>query len=209
MEQTAYQDSRGGGCRHWSLPLLLALLAVVVALAGEGVAETLRYQRSGLQGGEWWRLFTGHLVHLGWSHLWLNLAGLVLVGALVGQAFSTSHWWGVVVTTMLGISCGLLLWLPQLAWYVGLSGVLHGMLVAGSLRMALQGEREALLIVLIVACKVAWELWQGPLPGSREAAGGEVVVEAHALGCLSGAIYVAAQRLVVRWCPPLKAGASR
>jgi rhomboid family GlyGly-CTERM serine protease len=202
MGQTANQERASSGWRLWSLPLSLALLALFAALMGEGATEALRYQRSGILAGEWWRLLSGHFVHLGWSHLWLNLAGLLLVWGLVGRAFSTAHWWGVIVTSLLGISCGLWWWLPQLAWYVGLSGLLHGMLMAGSLRLALASEREARFLVIMVAAKVAWELWQGPLPGSREAAGGEVVVEAHALGCLCGAIYVAAQRLVVRWRPP-------
>ncbi|MCW8918629.1 MAG: hypothetical protein OQL08_07405 [Gammaproteobacteria bacterium] len=63
------------------------------------------------------------------------------------------------------------------------------------MRLALRGEREALLLLLMVSAKVAWELWQGPLPGSREAAGGEVVVQAHALGYLSGALFT----LLLAW----------
>lgn len=194
----------GAGMRrwwHWQPPLLLALLSVVVALLGTGAAELLRYQRDLIFAAEWWRLFSAHLVHLGWSHLWLNLAGLLLVWLLVGRAFSLRNWWWLIGFSLLGISLGLLWWLPELAWYVGLSGVLHGMLFAGSLQQARQGEREALLVVAVVSAKVVWELWQGPLPGSREAAGGEVVVQAHALGCLSGAIYVALLRVVGRRRP--------
>ncbi|MEN8170226.1 MAG: rhombosortase [Pseudomonadota bacterium] len=186
---------------RWQPPLLLVLVSLVLALMGDDLAELLRYQRNALLSGELWRLFTGHLVHLGWSHLWLNLAGLVLVWVLVGQAFSLRKWWWLIGFSLLGISCGLLWWLPGLAWYVGLSGLLHGMLLAGSLQLVLRGEREALLMLIIVLTKVVWELWQGPLPGSSEAAGGEVVVQAHALGCLSGAIYAGLLRVMEqrRW----------
>ncbi len=176
-----------------SIPAVTLLFAALaVALAGDGVAELLRYQRESILAGEWWRLFTGHLVHLGWSHLWLNLAGLLLVWWLVGHALSIRHWWWLIAIGLPSISLGLLLWLPGLAWYVGLSGLLHGMLVAGGVRLLLQGEREAPLLLLIVLGKVAWELWQGPLPGSREAAGGNVVVEAHALGALVGLLFASA-----------------
>jgi rhomboid family GlyGly-CTERM serine protease len=177
---------------------------MIVSTVGTGADELLRYQRDAIIAGEWWRLFSGHLVHLSLSHMWLNLAGLLLVWALVGKAFSLRTWWWLTGSCLLGISLGLLWWLPELAWYVGLSGVLHGMLFAGSLRLALRGEREALLLVVIVIAKVSWELWQGPLPGSRKAAGGEVVVQAHALGCLSGAIYVALLRVLGR-CRPVRA----
>ena len=183
---------------RWQPPLLLLLLSLAVALLGDELAELLRYQRNGILSGEWWRLFSGHIVHLGWSHLWLNLAGLALVWALVGQAFSVRNWWWLIGFCLLGISYGLLWWLPGLTWYVGLSGVLHGILLAGSLQLTLQGEREAALMVVIVFAKVAWELWQGPLPGSREAAGGEVVVHAHALGSLCGLIYVVLLKLIQR-----------
>jgi rhomboid family GlyGly-CTERM serine protease len=193
MEQTPQNSKSNTSWRSWWLPLLL--LSLLLAVLGDGATEGLRYQRESILYGEWWRLFTGHLLHLGWYHLWLNLAGLLLVWMLVGHAFSTGSWAGVIGATLLGVSLGLLWWLPQLTWYVGLSGLLHGMLIAGSLQLALRGEREALLILLIVLGKVGWELWQGPLPGSREAAGGEVVVEAHALGLLCGAVYVVALRL--------------
>jgi rhomboid family GlyGly-CTERM serine protease len=183
---------------RWQPPLVLALCSLLIALLGDGLGELLRYERSAILAGEWWRLFSGHLVHLGWSHLWLNLAGLVLVWSLVGHALSWRNWWGLIGSCMFAISLGLWWWLPELTWYVGLSGVLHGMLVAGSLRLALRGEREAILLLLIVFSKVAWELWQGPLPGSREAAGGDVVVQAHALGSLSGLLYVLLLTLVRR-----------
>ena len=183
---------------HWQLPLLLTLLSMIVSLMGTGADELLRYQRDAIIAGEWWRLFSGHLVHLGLSHMWLNLAGLLLVWALVGKACSLRIWWWLIAFCLLGISLGLLWWLPNLNWYVGLSGVLHGVLFAGSLRLALRGEREAMVIIVVMLAKVVWELWNGPLPGSREAAGGEVVVQAHALGCLCAAIFVATQQLIIR-----------
>ena len=108
---------------------------------------------------------------------------------------SPAQWGGVMLFSLFGISLGLLWWLPHLQWYVGLSGLLHGMLLAGCLHLLLRGEREAMLIITVLLGKVAWELWQGALPGSQEAAGGEVIIEAHALGCLCGFIYVVGQRL--------------
>jgi len=183
---------------RWHPPLLLLLCSVCIALLGDGLAELLQYQRDAILSGQWWRLFSGHLVHLGWSHLWLNMAGLTLVWALVGEAFTPRQWWWLITFSMLGISSGLLWWLPGVMWYVGLSGLLHGMLLAGILQLLLRGEREVWPLLLLVLAKLLWELWSGPLPGSREAAGGEVLVEAHSLGALCGAVYCAVLRLSAR-----------
>lgn len=189
MGQSSQNNKISIDYREWWLPLWLSLTAIAISLLGEEAAELLRYQRSELQTGEWWRVVSGHFVHLGWSHLWLNLAGLLLVWALVKHAFSALSWWGLIVFSQIGISLGLWWWLPQLDWYVGLSGLLHGMLLAGSLQLALRGDREMWLLLLVVIAKLAWELLQGPMPGSREAAGGNVIVEAHSLGGLVGALY--------------------
>jgi rhomboid family GlyGly-CTERM serine protease len=171
--------------RRLLIPALIASLCLVVALAGTELQLALRYERDAL-GGEPWRMLSGHFVHLGWSHLWLNLAGLVLIWMLVGSAFSAARWGAVLVATTLGVSAGLWFMEPQLAWYVGLSGVLHGLLVAGALA-SIGHYRDAPLLLGLVVLKLAWEQWMGPMPGSEAASGGPVVVSAHLYGALSGA----------------------
>jgi len=83
---------------------------------------------------------------------------------------------------------------PDVEWYVGLSGLLHGLLTAGLLASFLAGSRDALLLGLLVAGKILWEQVSGPLPGSQGLAGAAVVVDAHLYGALAGA----AAAIVVR-----------
>lgn len=173
---------------HYSLPLALAVCALALQSGGAAISAALRYERAAIAAGEWWRLLSGHLVHLGWPHLGLNLAGLALVWLLVGPYLSVRAWWITALACMAGTSAGLLLGLPDLAWYVGLSGMLHGLLVAGAIVGATARHKDMLLLLLGIAAKLAWEQWQGPLPGSIEAAGGPVVVEAHLYGAISGAL---------------------
>jgi rhomboid family GlyGly-CTERM serine protease len=178
-------------------PGLLALLCLAVALGGPGMQELLRYQRDAIVGGEVWRLVTAHLTHLGWSHLWLNLAGLVLIWLLVGRAFGAAGWLVVFLISALGASAGLWFLQPELHWYVGLSGVLHGLLVAGALA-SWGSYKDAPILLGLVAAKLAWEQWMGPMPGSAAAAGGPVVVAAHLYGAVSGAVGFGMLRLVRR-----------
>jgi len=165
-----------------------ALIALCTLLQVAGLAPLMRYDRGAIAAGELWRLVTGHLVHLGPMHLALNAAGLVLVAALVGNRLGVGAWGVVFLTTALTISGGLWLAAPRLTWYVGLSGVLHGLLVAGAVRAA-QDVRErwfALAVLLVVALKLAWEQAVGSMPATAALAGGRVVVDAHLYGALGG-----------------------
>lgn len=187
----------------WILPGVLVLAAVLAALAGDEGREWLRYDRSGIADGEFWRLLTGHIVHLGVSHLCLNLAGLLLVWYLVGEYFDQVLWLVVLAAVCVGIDAGLW-WLdPQLIWYVGLSGVLHGLLAAGVLAGFPQGRPETRILAVALAAKLIYEQWIGPLPGSEASSGGNVVVAAHFYGAVTGLLVAAAIRIRVRARPPI------
>jgi len=175
--------------KHSLLPVGLTLCVTLFALGGSELTAILRFDREALlHDMQIWRLFTGHLVHLGWSHTGLNVAGLVLIWALVGHRFDNRQWSVIVAALMLGISFGLLIFNPALAWYVGLSGVLHGMLVAGAVADIRSGDKVAWLLLILVAVKLAWEQMAGALPGSEAAAGGTVIVDAHFYGGLCGLV---------------------
>jgi rhomboid family GlyGly-CTERM serine protease len=176
--------------RH-ALPLSLALLSLATMIGGRGLGEWLRYDRTGILHGEIWRLASGHIVHLGWQHLALNLAGLALVWMLYGRVYSLAQWLFILASSMLGVSLGLLLFLPAIHWYVGLSGVLHGLFVAGALASLLAGFRAELLLLGLLAVKLVWEHFQGALPGSESLAGGTVLIEAHLYGAITGVLAAA------------------
>ncbi len=172
---------------HSLLPLALTLCVTLLALGGSELTAILRFDRGALlHDVQVWRLFTGHLVHLGWSHTGLNIAGLALIWMLVGHRFTTWQWSVISIALMLGISLGLLIFNPTLSWYVGLSGVLHGLLVAGAVADIRSGDKTAWLLLILIAAKLAWEQMTGALPGSEAAAGGAVIVDAHFYGGLFG-----------------------
>ena len=74
----------------------------------------------------------------------------------------------------------------QLVWYVGLSGVLHGMLLAGLVAGWAERKTESLLLAALLLAKLIYEQFMGPLPGSESTAGGAVVVNAHLYGAAGG-----------------------
>ncbi len=176
----------------WLVPAAIAALASLAWLAGGSPESSLRYDRSAILDGEIHRLLTGQFLHLGGLHLALNLTGLGLVWGLVGRNAGWREWLLCCVVTMLTVGCGLLALAPRVEWYVGLSGMLHGLLVAG----ALLGRRGDWLIVLLVALKLGWEQWAGAPAG--EWLGGATIVEAHLYGALGGALAALVLRVARR-----------
>ncbi|MDZ7829975.1 MAG: rhombosortase [Halofilum sp. (in: g-proteobacteria)] len=171
--------------------IAIATLAVALACAllqATGAESYLRYDRYAIGDGEVWRLVSGHFVHLGTAHLAVNVAGLALVALLVGRHLSLRAWGATLLVCCL-VTAGGLLWLsPNVRWYVGLSGVLHGLLIAGAAHAARRGpERTFNAVVLaIVGAKLGWEQFVGALPGTSRLAGGSVIVDAHLFGAVGG-----------------------
>lgn len=177
---------------------LLILIVTLLMLTGDAGRELLRYDRSGIAAGEWWRLVSAHLVHLGWSHFALNSVGLILVWTLVGNVYSAPQWLLVALVAVATMAAGFWFLNPDLAWYVGLSGLLHALLVAGIVaRLSRKSPQNIFLTVLLIA-KLAWEQFSGPLPGSEAAATGVVIVDAHLYGAAGGVVGGLLNRIRVR-----------
>ena len=169
-------------------PLLLSLVCVLIALLPEPLIDSLQYHRANIAGGELWRLVSAHLTHLGWGHLIMNLAGFWLILALFPATRPALRCLSLLLALTLGTSIGLWLFSPQVTWYRGLSGILHGLLCWGALSQLKQQPGVSLFILSFVILKLFWEQWQGPLPGSESLASGSVIVDAHLYGAASGVI---------------------
>lgn len=186
------------GVGRWLLPAIVLLVAVLLALGGEMARQWLRFDREAIDAGELWRLVSGHFAHLGWPHFALNAAGLVLVWYLVGDVFDRLRWILIGTFTVITIDIGLWVFDPALMWYVGLSGLLHGILAAGLVEKLRKPDTEALALVVLLLGKLAFEQFSGPMPGSETTAGGTVVVDSHLFGTLGGVVAAILLRIRVR-----------
>ena len=181
------------------LPLLTIIVVLLLLAAGGDTARILlRYERLEVLNGAWWRLITGHLVHLGWSHTVLNLAGLVLVWWLFRPIASRVWLVWTVVSGWVAISAGFLLVDEDLAWYVGLSGLLHALFASGAITSLYARRDNAILFLAALVIKLVWEQLAGPIPLTEASSGGAVVVDAHLWGALGG--------LLAGWVLRLKGG---
>ncbi|MEJ2406495.1 MAG: rhombosortase [Candidatus Thiodiazotropha sp.] len=186
IEGGKMQTAEGPG---WLIPVVIAIFSLCFQLAGDSSLQWLRFDHDAIAAGFVWRLLTGHLVHLGWSHLLLNLAGLFITWALVGESMSNRCWLLLLLFSSLAITSALWFFNPQLHWYVGLSGVLHAMMLGGAIVLFWRGDRGTLILIVLVVIKLIWEQLEGPLPGSEAASGGAVIVDAHLYGAVAGVLF--------------------
>jgi len=176
------------GFAAWVLPIAVLCCAIIIAILGDAGRDWLSYDRPEIAAGELWRLVSGHFVHLGVSHLIWDAAGFLLIWYLVGQSFSRIQWVIVSLVTIVGIDLGFWFLEPNLSWYVGLSGLVHGFLAAGIVGSLKSGRVDMWILGGALIAKLVYEALVGPLPGSEQSSGGAVIVAAHVYGAISGAI---------------------
>ncbi len=168
----------------------LLLLGVCVALlliqsGGASAQLALRYDRGALAAGQWWRLLSAHVIHLGYEHALLDVSGLALMWALFARDYSARGWLLIIGSSLLGVDAGLWLLSSTTQWYVGSSGVLHGVLAAGTCAHLRRRLADGWLLALLLIGKLIYEQTAGALPLT---AGGAVIVDAHLYGATAGAV---------------------
>jgi len=178
--------------RRGAIALGLALSPVAVVLAvsagGDAAHDLLLYRRSQvLDEGHWWRPFSAQFVHLGAAHLVGNLLAWLGLCALLQPRLPVRAWLAVGTAALAATAAGLVL-TPSVGWYGGLSGALHGVAAGGAVVLLLLRRHigVAVMLLVLVAGKLAWEQFVGPLPGERLPAGARVVTEAHLWGGAGG-----------------------
>jgi rhomboid family GlyGly-CTERM serine protease len=170
---------------------LLVVLGMLTALSfmGDSARDLLRYERLGIGSGEWWRLLTCHLVHLDWRHAAMNMAGLVLLWGLFAGEYSRGGW--LLIAALSAVSISLALWRcnPDVSSYVGLSGVLHALLVAGSIARLVKRHWDGAILLGFTLVKLYFEQQHGAMPVSSSLLHSVVIVDAHLYGAIAGAVF--------------------
>jgi rhomboid family GlyGly-CTERM serine protease len=203
----------------WLFCLGISACALVLWSMPDALAD-YRYDRAAILSGEWWRIVTGHMVHLNTMHLTLNLVGLLLICELLWRDLPLAHACGLLLFSVIGASALLWTWHPGLDWYAGLSGALHGLWAGISasgwwstrsndavtsaqagptkktvLQRVLSSLRNSYIWALVLlALKLAMEFRYGPSLYTETVIEGSVISAAHLYGALAGFAYV------LTWC---------
>lgn len=167
-----------------SLPIFLILISLLLALFGENSIKHFMYNRDAINDGELWRFMTAHFVHLGWNHLLMNISALIIIWFLVREFLSIYFWWIIALVSTIGISVFFYIFMVELQWYVGLSGLLHSLLASGVIIGIKKRRKESMLFLLLIFIKIIYEQFYGAT--DVKIINGMVVVNAHLYGVLIG-----------------------
>lgn len=169
----------------------LAALVLLFALLGDRAFALLSLTRSQINQGELWRLVTGNFVHFDWAHCLMNLAAFLLAAYALLGSLSLLKLNGLLLWCSLVVGAGIYLLNPEYTTYAGLSGLIHGLIIAGLCYsrdhpLWLRGAALGLVIV-----KIAQE--QNPNYQATELQAlisVPVAVDAHLYGALAAVVFV-------------------
>jgi rhomboid family GlyGly-CTERM serine protease len=181
----------------------ITVLVVLLQCLPPDWRAALRYEHAALAQGQLWRALTGHVLHLGWTHMALNLAGLWLCCALAGLGMSGRQLLSRLLVLALGVSVLLYGLSPQVSDYVGLSGVLYGLLLWALLPQAVKRDALSVTALMVLLAWTAWQVHAGANPLEEARIGGRIIVQAHLYGLgVAAAGWLAS--VLTRWaqCPP-------
>jgi rhomboid family GlyGly-CTERM serine protease len=124
----------------------VAGLCIGLALAPDGLTQALAWDRQAIGAGQWWRLWTGHLVHYSLRHAMLDASAVLLLGVIAERYFTRR----IVATALLfgAPSISIALWwlVPDLVDYRGASAIatLLGVLSVAALWSSMPRHRVLL-----------------------------------------------------------------
>ena len=173
---------------RYLIPLSTALLCLIPAIFSSELSAILSYQRSHITEGELWRLVSANALHTNWNHWALNMGGLFLIWFIFWDVCN-KKWQAAFLIGPTMLNTLLLYFLsPQLQGYVGLSGALHGTIVAFGLADWPKNKWTSTALIIGVTAKLTYEQLYGSSESVKQLINANVAVDAHLWGAVSGVL---------------------
>jgi rhomboid family GlyGly-CTERM serine protease len=177
---------------------LSALMLLLTALENSAF-PSLSLEADNVINGEYWRLLTANFVHFGWAHTLMNIAAFGLCSLVFFNELPVKIYSLLLLWCCLGVGVGVFFFSPEYSPYAGLSGAIHGLIVAG----LIQTRAYPLWIKVGGLILLAGKLIQENLPGYQATDLQELIpvaiaVESHVYGAIAGVLFAGGDWLLIR-----------
>ena len=173
---------------RWLCWLILAIICVAIYAIADSTLSQFDYNREMISNGEYWRLITGNFNHTNAVHLILNLLALSIIAGLHHRYYSAVSFTCLIMYLALCVSVAIYRWSPSTQLYVGLSGVLHGLIMVGAIIDSCRRDITGYLLVLGTLAKVIHEQFSSASTAMSALIQAKVLTDAHLYGLIAGLI---------------------
>lgn len=186
-------------------PIFITAIAFVLTLLTLTFFEnmlfnTLSLDASKVSTGEYWRLLTANLVHFGWLHTLMNAAALLLCALAFFMDYSLKKFSLLLLWCCAGVGVGIYVFNPEYSPYAGLSGAIHGLIVAGLLQTRAYPLWIRVLALGLVVAKLVQENSAGyEATDLQVLLPVAVAVESHLYGAIAGLVFACSDWLFQRF----------
>jgi len=172
--------------KQYIISIAILCVITIIHFLPEHAQNLVNYHRTEINNGQWWRWFSGHFAHTNDMHAIMNAAALLLAANLHAKYLSALNQILLVLLLCALTSLGIYLGSTYLVDYVGLSGVLHGLFVAGACKDIQEKEKTGYILLLAIVIKVVYEQVFGASDSVADMIDAPVATDAHLWGAISG-----------------------
>jgi rhomboid family GlyGly-CTERM serine protease len=140
-----------------TINLIIVGVLLVFAAATNTLFPILSLDRTYVEQGDLWRLFTSNFVHFGWPHTLMNLAAFLLCALALLNSFPVRQLLGLILCCCLSVGLGVYYLNPEYGTYAGLSGAIHGFIIAGLMRNKRHPAWLNAILIALVFAKIIYE----------------------------------------------------
>jgi len=185
------------------ISFLVSFVLLTCAIFSDSSFTWLSLERAKVDGGELWRIFSSNFVHFGWPHTLMNLAAFLIAAFILIDSISPARFIGLITVCCVSVGLGIYYLNPEYAVYAGLSGSIHGFLIAG----LMLNKRQVYWINGIFIATILGKIFYEHQPDYRSTDLQDllpvpVAYDAHLYGAIAGLVFGATALLMDRFFRP-------
>ena len=181
------------------LCMALSLLMLLLTALENSLFPLLTLEAAKINEGEYWRILTANLVHFGWAHTLMNTAALLLCSFAFFSNYPVKKFSLLLFWCCLVVGIAIYLFSPEYSPYAGLSGAIHGLIVAGLLQPRVYPLWIRLFGLGLIIAKLIQENMAGYQATDLQALiPVAVAVESHVYGAIAGFLFIGGDWLISR-----------